>query len=178
MHPAWLTRLTKDQFAVACLMRPMQWSFVETLIGAGYGAMLIAGLFLIARKKFTPAFTMLFLSSVFCLQLFLIDVAPKMELLAGCAPNQFYESLRGKNCYVHSLFKSYADMFYFRKMPGDNPKSADPDWLLQGDIDKPAYFVCRIDGVDDYRGKYGLVEIKNEYGFVYFRRDPPRTLKN
>ena len=178
MHTQWLTPLTKDRFALACLERPMHWSYGETLIGIGYGLMLIVSFLLISVKKFTPAFSILFLSSALCLQFFMIDAVPKMELVAGGAPIQFYESLRGKDCYAHALFKSYADLFYFRRPPppAGNPKGGDCDWLLTGDIDKPAYFVCRIDGVNSYRGKYGLVELKNEYGFVYFRRDPPGTV--
>jgi len=173
MHTSWLRPLTHDNFALACIARPMHWSYFETLIGGGYGALLIISFVLVTRKKFTAAFSILFISSALCLQTFMIDVVPKMELIAGGAPIQFYESLRGKDCYAHSLFKSYADMFYAQRMPGGNPKSGDTDWLLKGDIDKPAYFVCRIDGANDYRGKYGLIELKNEYGFVYFRRDVP-----
>ena len=173
MHTEWLTQLTKDRFALACLTRPMHWSYAETLIGAGYGASLITCFALVARKKYTGAFSILFLSTALCLQLFMIDAAPKMALIAGSAPNEFYKGLRGHNCYAHSLFRSYADLFYFQKMPGGNPKSSDQDWLLQGPIDKPAYFVCRIDQAHNYRGKYGLREIKDEYGFVYFKRDVP-----
>jgi hypothetical protein len=175
MHTEWLTPLTKDRFALACLSRPMHWSYAETLIGAGYGALLITSFVLIARKKYTGAFAILFLSTALCLQLFMVDAVPKMELVAGSAPSDFYKSLRGKDCYAHSLFRSYADLFYFQKMPGGNAKGSDSDWLLKGPIDKPAYLVCRIDKAKDYRGKYGLRELKDEYGFVYFRRDPAAT---
>jgi 4-amino-4-deoxy-L-arabinose transferase-like glycosyltransferase len=174
MHTEWLTPLTRDRFGLACLARPMHWSYAESLIGIGYGAVLVISFMLISRKKFTAAFSTLFASSALCLQLFMVDAVPKMELVAGGAPIQFYESLRGKDCYAHALFKSYADLFYFRRPPppASHPKSGDCDWLLTGDIDKPAYFVCRIDGANNYRGKHGLVELKEEYGFVYFRRDP------
>jgi hypothetical protein len=174
MHTEWLTPLTKDTFALACLKRPMHWSYGETLIGGGYAALLIVSFVLIARKKFTPAFSILFVSTALCLQAFMVDVVPKMDLIAGGAPNEFFKSLRGKDCYGRYLFRSFGDLFYSRKLPGGNPQSGDPTWLLTGDIDKPAYVVCRIDKAKDFRGKYGLVEIKNEYGFVYFRRDPKK----
>ncbi|HEX7509734.1 MAG TPA: hypothetical protein VF335_00405, partial [Chitinivibrionales bacterium] len=173
MHTQWLTPLTKDRFALACLSRPMQWSYVETLIGAGYAGLLIASFALIARKKFTAAFAIIFLATALCLQCFMVDAVPKMELVAGGAPINFYKSLRGKDCYACSLFKSYADLFYAQKMPGANPKSSDSDWLLMGPIDKPAYLVCRIDKAGNYRGKYGLTQLKDEYGFVYFKREIP-----
>jgi hypothetical protein len=60
-------------------------------------------------------------------------------------------------------------------MPGKNPHDYDREWLLTGPIDKPAYFVCRIDKAHEYQGKYDLHEIKDEYGFVYFRRDAVRN---
>jgi 4-amino-4-deoxy-L-arabinose transferase-like glycosyltransferase len=172
MHTQWLTPLTKDTFALACLKRPTHWSFWETLIGGGYGTLLVVSFILVYRKRFTAAFAIIFISTALCLQAFMIDAVPKMEIIAGGAPNDFYKSLRAKDCYARSLFRSFGDLFYSRKMPGGNPKSGDTDWLLKGDIDKPAYVVCRIDKAKDYRGKYGLVEIKDEYGFVYFRRDP------
>jgi hypothetical protein len=172
MHPQWLTPLTTDRFALACLSRPMHWYYAETLIGAGYAAALVVCFILIGRKKYTSAFALLFLSTALCLQLFMVDAVPKMELIAGSAPSDFYKSLRGRDCYAYSLFRSYADLFYAEKMPGGNPKGSDGQWLLQGPIDKPAYFVCRIDAAHNYQGKYGLTELKNEYGFVYFRRDP------
>ncbi len=178
MHTEWLTPLTHDRFALACLKRPVHWSYVEILIGAVYGALLVSTFVLIGRKRFTTAFSILFLSTAACLQVFMIDAVPKMERIAGGGPIDFYKSLRGSDCYAHSLFKSYADLFYFQKPPGMNPKCTDSDWLLSGPIDKPAYLVCRIDKAGNYRAKYsGLIEIKDEYGFVYFRRDPQSTMK-
>jgi len=171
MHKEMITPLIKDTFAVACLQRPIHWSYGEVLIGAAYGAVLTVSTGLLFRKKFTASFAAIFLASALCLQLFMLDMAPKMEAIAGGGPIEFYKSLRGRDCYAHSLFRSYADLFYFQKMPGGNPKGGDSEWLLNGPIDKPAYLVCRIDKAHDYRGKYGLHEIKDEYGFVYFRRD-------
>jgi hypothetical protein len=96
---------------------------------------------------------------------------PKVENYAGAGPVRFYKSLQGKDGYAKSLFKSYADLFYARKQPGGNPKSHDEEWLLNGAIDKPAYFVCRIDLAPRYRKMPQLREIKAEYGFVYFVRE-------
>jgi hypothetical protein len=171
MHKEMITPLIKDQFAVACLQRPIHWSYFESSIGAAYAALLAISVALLARKKYRAAFGAVFLSSAVCLQLFMLDMVPKMERIAGGGPIEFYQSLRGQNCYACSLFKTYADLFYFEKKPGGNSLGHDRDWLLSGPIDKPAYFVCRIDKAHEYRGKYDLHEIKDEYGFVYFRRD-------
>jgi 4-amino-4-deoxy-L-arabinose transferase-like glycosyltransferase len=171
MHKEIILPLIPDKFAVACLQRPIHWSYLEALIGVGYLAALAISAGLLLRKKFSIAFASIFLSSALCLQLFMLDMVPKMEKIAGGGPLEFYQSLKGQNCYARSLFRTYADLFYFAKMPSTNPHDYDRDWLLKGPIDKPAYFICRIDATHDYRGKYDLHEIKDEYGFVYFRRD-------
>jgi len=171
MHKEIITPLIADKFAVACLQRPIHWSYHESLIGIGYAAVLALSVGLLLRKKYASGFASLFLSSALCLQLFMIDMVPKMEKIAGGGPIEFYQCLKGKNCYACSLFRTYADLFYFGKMPGINPRDHDREWLLSGPIDKPAFFVCRIDKAPEYRGKYDLHELKDEYGFVYFRRD-------
>ena len=170
MHTAWLIPLVKDPFARECLAYPGHWSYWETGIGLGYAAALIAAAVLAGRKRFAAGFAVLLLSSALCLQAAMILFVPKVENYAGAGPVRFYKSLQGKDVYAVSLFKSYADLFYTQKQPGGNPKSSDEEWLLNGAIDKPAYFVCRIDKAQQYRKMPQLREIKAEYGFVYFVR--------
>jgi hypothetical protein len=171
MHTAWLIPLVKDPFARQCLTYPGHWSYWETGIGLGYAAAIVAAAVLAARKRFAAGFAVLLLSSALCLQAAMILFVPKIENYAGAGPVRFYKSLQGKDVYAKSLFKSYADLFYSQKRPGGNPESCDKEWLLQGAIDKPAYFVCRIDAADGYRHMPQLREIKAEYGFVYFMRE-------
>ena len=170
MHTAWLVPLVKDPFARECLAYPGHWSYWETCVGLGYAAALIAAAVLAGRKRFAAGFAVLLLSSALCLQAAMILFVPKVENYAGAGPVRFYKSLQGKDVYAKSLFKSYADLFYTQKQPGGNPNSYDEEWLLNGAIDKPAYFVCRIDKAQQYRKMPQLREIKAEYGFVYFVR--------
>jgi hypothetical protein len=172
MHTAWIVPLVKDPFARECLAFPGRWSYWETGIGLGYAAALIAAAVLAGRKRFAAGFAILLLSTALCLQAAMILFVPKVEDYAGAGPIRFYKSLQGKEVYAKSLFRSYADLFYSQKQPGANPKSCDRDWLLKGPIDKPAYFVCRIDAAGPYRSMPQLREIKAEYGFVYFVREP------
>jgi len=172
-HTHWIIPLIKDKFAVACLANPVHWSVAECGIGAAYICALVVAVVLLEKKRFTAGFSVMLLSTALCLQVAMFDFVPKMELYTGGGPIRFYQSLQNKNCYAHSLFKTYADMFYFQKKPGNNPKASDSDWLLSGPIDKPAYFVCRIDRAFVYRVMPQLKEIKEEYGFVYFVRDVP-----
>jgi 4-amino-4-deoxy-L-arabinose transferase-like glycosyltransferase len=171
MHTALLIPLVKDPFARECLTYPAHWSYWETGIGLGYAAALIATVALASKKRFAAGFALLLLSTALCLQSAMILFVPKVENYAGAGPVRFYKSLRGKDVYAKSLFKSYADLFYSQKRPGAPKKSYEDEWLLSGAIDKPAYFVCRIDAAEGYRKMPQLREIKAEYGFVYFVRE-------
>jgi lipid II:glycine glycyltransferase (peptidoglycan interpeptide bridge formation enzyme) len=112
-------------------------------------------------------------ASVFCVQTFMIVFTPGIEQYSQGGPIAFYKEHSTEDVYVRSLFKSYADLFYGKKKPGLHPKSYDRQWLLRGPIDKPVYFVGRINQDREYsKPEYGLTKLKAEYGFVYYRRDP------
>jgi 4-amino-4-deoxy-L-arabinose transferase-like glycosyltransferase len=173
MHTGWFIPYVNDWFARECLKNPVRWEWYETLVGAGYMLALIGSIVALMRKRFVAGFGVLLMSTALCLQAAMILFVPKMETITDAGPIHFYESCAGKNVYARSLFKTYADLFYFRKQPGGNPKSYDREWLLTGPIDKPAYFVCRIDKAKEFRAMRELREIKEEYGYVYFMRDVP-----
>jgi hypothetical protein len=165
--------LIRDKFAVACMRRPVPWSGAECLIGIGFLAISAAAFSLLARRKTAPGLAALFVACVFCVQLTLIIISPKIELYTQGGPIAFYKEHSGRDEYVRSLFKSYADLFYGRKMPDDRPRSRDLEWLLHGAIDKPVFFVGRIRQDKIYgSARYGLTRLAKEYGFVYYRRDP------
>jgi 4-amino-4-deoxy-L-arabinose transferase-like glycosyltransferase len=173
MHTAWLIPLIQDPFARECLKNPVHWSYFECLIGFSYAAALVAAIVLLGKKRFATGFAVILLSTALCLQVAMLDFVPKMEQYAGGGPIRFYQSLQNKDCYARSLFTTYADLFYFKKKPGSNPLANDLDWLMKGPIDKPAFFVCRIDKAPEFRSLPGLRELKAEYGFVYFMREKP-----
>lgn len=171
MHMSWITPLIHDKFAVACLQRPVAWYWYEAFIGIGYALLIAGSLVFIRRSQFKQAFAILFVSTALCIQFFMLDCVPKMETYIVKGPIDFYQSFQGKHCYVRALFKSYADLYYSRVMPGGHPQSYDKNWLLTGPIDRPAYFVCRSHKAKTYIGKNNVREIKTEYGFTYLMRD-------
>jgi hypothetical protein len=68
---------------------------------------------------------------------------------------------------------SYAPFFYAQKEKPTNPNSYDEKWLLTGDIDKPAYFITKVDRVDDYtKNNPELKELYRKNGFVFLVRKP------
>ncbi|MCB0697979.1 MAG: hypothetical protein KDC07_11475, partial [Chitinophagaceae bacterium] len=84
---------------------------------------------------------------------------------------EFFESLEGKDVYVKVLgYKSYAHLFYTKRMPQANPNHYNEEWLLYGDVDKPTYFICKIMNADAYRTLPQLEEIGSKNGFVFFKR--------
>ena len=67
-------------------------------------------------------------------------------------------------------YKSYAHLFYTRKQPVQNPKSYEQDWLLQGEVDKTTYVVCKINKVAELQALGTLKEVGRKNGFVFFER--------
>ena len=98
-------------------------------------------------------------------------IVPKVERYSQNAAIEFYKDLEGKDVYVNTLgFKSYAKYFYFKK-PNQGVKSGDLNYLLQRDIDKDAYFVCKNFKKDGYLKKYPELEVLYEKnGFVFLKR--------
>jgi hypothetical protein len=68
--------------------------------------------------------------------------------------------------------RSYAQFFYFKKPMGVRPEASDENWLLNGPVDKPTFLISRIDRAEAYRRNPNLELLKEENGFVFFRRKP------
>jgi hypothetical protein len=172
-HRELIMPLIRDRFAKACLGKPVPWSGAECLIGVGFLAVSAAAFVFVVRGKIAAGLAALFVASIACVQLTLIVINPKIEEYSQGDPIAFYKKHSGEDVYVRSLFKSYAYLFYGDKRPDDNPSSHELQWLLRGAIDKPVYFVGRIQQDRKYgTPDYGLTLIRKEYGFVYYRRDP------
>jgi hypothetical protein len=103
-------------------------------------------------------------------------IAPRIEQYSQAAAIEFYKSLQSKDCYVETYgFKSYAHFFYSDKQLQSNSNSYNSDWLLKGDIDKPAYFVSKIITREEINEKYPeLKELYRKNGFVFWLRMPKK----
>lgn len=164
--------ILKDPFAAANLQADIHWSFADCLLGIFLLSTLIISIILLHKGKMTKGIVTMFLGCLLATNLALAVLAPKIELLTQQAAIDFYQGLKGKNVYVTTLgFKSYAHYFYSDEQPSTNVNSTDLDWLLTGNIDKPAYFVCKINHVDDWKKQYPqLTELYRKNGFVFFER--------
>lgn len=184
---ARLIPLIDDPFAAGNLQAQVRWHIAECLFGGLYLLTLIWSIAML-RRNFRRGMIILCAVQIIMIQVAVIHFTPKVEAYSQRAAIDFFESLAGKDVYVHPLgYKSYAHLFYSRKQPGANPsyyhwvrsdvgasliKEPNEDWLLRGDIDKPAYFICKVSDADHWRALPQLQEIGMRNGFVFFLRKP------
>lgn len=172
-HKEIISPYIKDQFALACLNTPVKWSGTEFLIGLVYFILLAFSVVMLNKNYILKGFITLFYATSFCMFFYLFSVVPKIEKLSQAPAVNFYKSLSGKDVYVSTIgFYSYAPYFYFQKKPGENKKSSDKDWLLNGAIDKPAYLVAKVTSRDFFDKHPDCLLIKKEGGFLFYLRMP------
>jgi hypothetical protein len=176
----WLIGLGffSDPFAQANVKSSVHWSGYEGLIGFLFMLGIAASLILLRRNR-KLAYILMFLNVTVFLNLALFFTAGKIEGYSQRALIEFCEDRQGESCYVSTLgMKSYAHLFYARKPVPENEKSQDLDWLLKGDLDKPAYFILRSKTLAYYRGLYPELKLLYEKnGFSFCLREPPKPLK-
>ena len=187
LYKAQLIPFIQDEFAVANLEAAVSWHWPECL----WGLLYVAGIWtcvLLMRRHFKKAIIALCVLQILIIQVTVIHFTPKVEAYSQRAAIEFFQSLAGKDVYVHPLgYKSYAHLFYSRKRPSANTnyyclvqsdvgastiQEPDEDWLLHGALDKPAYFICKITDAADWRAQPQLEELGAKNGFVFFRRLP------
>jgi 4-amino-4-deoxy-L-arabinose transferase-like glycosyltransferase len=163
----------KDPFAAASLNVNVRWSGFESFIGIFYFILVIAAVVLFYKKKNKIAILFLFYSTAICLFIYLLAVVPKIEKYSQGPAINFYQSLQGKDIYVWPIgFKSYAQYFYAKKPTSPVYGEKDEDFLLKGDIKKPAYFVVKITNTAFDSICINCTLIKQEGGFKFYKREP------
>jgi hypothetical protein len=138
---------------------------------------LVAGIlaFFILKKPFARI-TGLFAATIIFTFFTMLVFTGKIEGYTQRAAIDFYKQHNNEDCYINTLgFKSYAHLFYGKKLPQENPLSYDKDWLLNGQIDKPAYFVYKMIKKDEYSRLYPrLVVLYEKNGFIFAARYPEK----
>lgn len=168
-----ITPYIKDDFAIACLNTPAKWDGYEFMIGVGYLFSIFIALLMINRKLIFKGMVILFYATAFCIFFYLKAVIPKIEGYSQAPAINFYKRLVGQDVYVTTVgFYSYAPFFYFQKMPEENIKSSNNEWLLNGDIDKPVYMVAKSTSNNFFNKRPDCTFIKQEGGFLFYCRMP------
>lgn len=185
-HPDLLLGLPsfRDVFLRSAITRPVAWTGYEPWTAA----ILVVGVacfFAVRRRRPTVAVVTLFASVALCISVFLPTVAPKIEQHTQGAMIDFYRSLRGRDVYVKPLtMKSYAHLFYTDKprhlsaAAHAMPPDAWEPWLLDSAIDRPAYFVAKVNDAERWRTHPNLRVLREEGGYVFFERVNPRSVSS
>jgi hypothetical protein len=186
LYKARLIPYIQDAFAVGNLQAAVSWHWTECLIGVFYLIGIWVGA-LLMKRHFQKGIAVLCAAQILMIQVTMIHFTPKVEAYSQRAAIEYFKGFVGKDVYVQVLgYKSYAHLFYTRKLKSNNPAyyrttisavGASPviepneDWLLYGAIDKPAYFVCKVSDAKAWRTVPQLQEVGAKNGFVFFRRN-------
>jgi len=185
LYKARLIPYIQDEFAAGNLQAAVAWHWSECL----WGLLYLAGIWisvLMMRRQFRRGVIALCVLQVLLIQVTVIHFTPKIEAYSQRAAVDYFKGFIGKDVYVQVLgYKSYAHLFYSRKTPSANPAYyrttvssvgastvTEPNeaWLLEGPVDKPAYFICKLPDAGEWRARPQLEEIGAKNGFVFFRR--------
>lgn len=162
-----------DPFAVASLNVAVPWSGYESLVGIVYFVLVIGAIIFLGKREFMKGILFLLYSTAICLFIYLLAVVPKIERYSQGPAIDFYQTLQGKDVYVWPIgFKSYAQYFYAKKPASPVYGEADEEFLLKGNITRPAYFVVKITNTGFDSTCNNCTLIKQEGGFKFYRRDP------
>ena len=129
---------------------------------------------------------LLCLLQIAIIQVTVLHFTPKIEAYSQKAAIDYYKGFQGKDVYMHALgFKSYAAFFYTRELPATNndyhslrvdkngkdiqPIANEP-WLIEGAVDKPTYFICKIQDSAKYAALPQLEVTGSSNGFVFLKR--------
>ena len=168
------SNLIKDSFAVENFKSNVVWQGWEPIIGILLLSGIIGSVLLFNKKRVNQGAIVLFVSCIITAFTAMVIIAPKVEGYSQKAAIEFYDSIKKEDCYVETIyFKSYAHLFYSNKPKPANIQSLNKEWLLHGTIDKPAYFVCKVNRAKDIITNYpNLQELYRKNGFVFWARRP------
>jgi len=142
------------------------------MIGLAYFILVLIAAYHFSIRKNWRAMLFLFYSTAFCLFIYLITVVPKIEKYSQGPAIDFYQSLKGKDVYVWPIgFKSYAQYFYAQKPEEPKYGNKEVEFLLQGAITKPAFFVVKVTDKKFEERCDGCTLIKQEGGFKFYKRE-------
>ena len=161
-----------DPFAKAMMQSDVYWSGIEGIAGLFLLIAIVAGLRSLNKNNFQKAAWIFFGGTAIAIFLASAIIVPKVERYSQGAAIDFLIQRQGEDCYVNTLgYYSYAQLFYVRKEKPVNPNSYNEQWLLTGNIDKPAYFVSKVDRIESYKKYTELKELYRKNGFIFLKRD-------
>lgn len=172
-YKAWIIAQgwIKDPFAIGCLSADGGWKGYEFIAGL----IPVIGLimyFTSRQRNYLAAIYKFGIAIAVFLFLSMVMIVPRVEAYSQRAAVDFFITVSKEVAYIETKgYKSYAHLFYGKVSNPHNPKAKDVNWLLKGDIDKPAYFVIKINKKAQFMATYADAELLYEKnGFVFFKR--------
>jgi len=114
---------------------------------ASIGVFLLAGTLLFLYRLRTSVWNgtiILFTTTLLTTTLASIVLVPKADKYLQKALFDLYEEKANEVYFKPLGYRTYADLYYGNKQPHSNPKTKDLEWLAFGDVDKPVYFIVRV----------------------------------
>lgn len=195
-HPELIEPMIKDKFTLETLGADGGWSGAESLIGVLMAAGLTISLVLAVRQRTRIAITVLMFSAMLSINFAINFITPRIERYSQGAMVDFFIEKSQEDCYTDIAgFKSYAHLFYGRRSQEDvnNPiflqwarsrgmattaatameyRNAYSMWLLEGNIDKPVYFVSNTRKAPQFDARPQLQRIGSRNGYYFYKREP------
>ncbi|MDP4254554.1 MAG: glycosyltransferase family 39 protein [Bacteroidota bacterium] len=164
----------QDKFAQANMEAQVNWTGWESVIGILLIVTIVIGIRRLRAGDYNLAAWSLFSGTALVIFLASAVIVPKVERYSQGAAVDFFTQRQGEDCYSVALgYGSYAQLFYTQKERPTNPNADNLDWLLAGNIDKPVYFVSKVDRIDKYKQYTELKELYRKNGFVFLKREVP-----
>jgi 4-amino-4-deoxy-L-arabinose transferase-like glycosyltransferase len=172
MYKEYLYNYITDEFMLASIKLAVPWCWMDCLVGISYLLLLVVAYYFFKKQAILYFVGWCAIATTTCLGLGTRLIVPKIEAHTQRTAIEFYKSLAGKSVYVTTVgFKSYAPLFYFKHPKENSLASNDNQWLLTGKLDKPAYFVIKINDKDQLKSYSGITFIKSQGGFAFYKRD-------
>jgi hypothetical protein len=158
----------QDPFAIANLQAEVHWPLIIPIIAITF--VILIGIFTFSKINIKYRLPALFIVTMLFMQVTMTMVVPRVEAYSQRAAIEFYEQRIGEDCYIETFnFKSYAKYFYTQKQPEQSGLSKDE--LLEGKVEKPVYFVCKVTRMEQFEERYKNFELLYEKnGFAFYKR--------
>ena len=167
--------LIDDPFAVANLAADVHWSYAECIWGVLYVISACIAITMM-RKDFRKGMLTLCMVQLIIIQVTILHFTPKIEAYSQRSAIEFFQQFEGKEVYILPLgYKSYANIFYSRKPQFANKEyykdgKINEQWLMTGAVDKPTYFISKIQNAAQYKAMPQMQYLGEKNGFVFFKR--------
>ena len=163
-------------FTVGNLQADPGWVGWEWSIGLVFFIAACIALWRLRKDGALLGYKILAVSTTLFVYMIVVFATPKVEKYSQNAAIEFMKDKKDEDVYLGTLYKSYAMLFYTEAKMPDDPKKLRIEWQLTGDIDKDAYFIVRIDKLQENLNRYEELEVINEKnGYVFLKRSKKQS---